>query len=277
MVVTGSHVNRISKIDGGKAHPSIDELEVPVAGNEYAAARCPDIVGRHPDPLVVTRRPVSRPPGVTSVAVFPAAVHPEVLVGRGGTGRSSLQALRRLGQVFDLIVLGRSPEPRRPLMSVGNVLPIAGNPAPVRRRDSVDSGDPNEVFALVVPGPVPGDPDCVCRRFQLRRQFLHGRGRRLGHDESGLRIEVDRFRKRFVDGTTQQVFHVAFLDRLKRPYRRLSGDTTPSRKRDSRRHEQGHEGRFPRSNRHVSLRRKNGAVTHIRSVCRHHEQRACQP
>ena len=68
------------------------------------------------------------------------------------------------------------------------------------------AGDPDEIVAVVVPGPVAGDPGVIPLRFFGGRHFLDRFWRFFGHHLARLRIVGNHFGKGLVDGALRQYF-----------------------------------------------------------------------
>ena len=94
-------------------------------------------------------------------------------------------------------------------MTALGLRPVSGNPPLTGRNDSPDTADPVEILALIVPGPVAGNPLHVFTfRRVFRRDFLNRLGRPLRHDQSGRGIRIVLFGERLVDRTASEYLHV---------------------------------------------------------------------
>src|SRR6185503_15181124 len=72
------------------------------------------------------------------------------------------------------------PETRCPLPILCRFLPVTRHPVLAGRRSPPGTADPEEVLALVVPGPVAANPIHIPLRFLLGRHLIERRGRSFG-------------------------------------------------------------------------------------------------
>lgn len=93
-VKPGREVNRLVKIDRRKQHPAPRDRIVPISFDVDITTRCPNVVGRNPDPADLMRCPETGAPNVALAAPNPTAGHPGVFIRRGRTRRTPLDALR---------------------------------------------------------------------------------------------------------------------------------------------------------------------------------------
>src|SRR5262249_42274497 len=150
----------------------------------HVAARCPAIMGRHPDVTRLNAGPVTGAPGVAVAAPHPDAGDVEAIRRRRRARWSDFGRSRGSRQVRDgglaTIVRRRGPVTGPPLPARAGLAPVAGAPALAGRRRSPDTADPQEVAALVVPGPVAADPGRPLRLVVWGQLVEWLRGR-LGH------------------------------------------------------------------------------------------------
>src|SRR5262245_10362582 len=127
------------------------ERLVPIALHENAAGGAPDIMGRHPDPFGMQSHPEARPPEITSFAIDPATRHISIVDVWGWRGRSVVGRWRRRRQVLHLLHLGIRPESGNPLPTIGDLLPVAGQPDFARRKIAPAATHPEKIVLLVIP------------------------------------------------------------------------------------------------------------------------------
>src|SRR5262249_50878222 len=158
---------------GREEQPAAVDGIVPIAVDEDVTARRPDVIRGYPRPVVPRCRPVTGAPGVAAVVPDPCSGDPR-LVWRGSLDTGALvDRLGWLGQVLDLIRLGVGPIAADPLVPVVRAIPIPRNPLAAGGQRAPHAAHPQEVIAIVIPGPVSRDPGHVgARRFLIRRNFL---------------------------------------------------------------------------------------------------------
>src|SRR5262249_29314219 len=177
----------------------------PVAVNEDVPGRRPLIVGRDPDPVRVGGRPETGPPDVANFPPDPAAGDPDLVLRGGLGGRPGLQGLRRRRQVLDLGYFRRGPIPRDPLVTLVSLVPIPGYPGLVGWDGSPEPAPPEKLFALVVPGPVAGNPgNVVALRLLIWGDFFNRFGGSFRGNGTRLRVEDGRLTEGLMDGPAGQ-------------------------------------------------------------------------
>ena len=110
--------------------------------------------------------------------------------------------------------------------------PIAGHPLPAGWNHAPKPADPNEIFAVDVPGGIARNPGELVTNNRLFGGQLFNRRGWIGFDERAWsRIEHDRFRERFVNRPAGQHFD---LGRLRRIVLRLRARRLPTEDRRNR-------------------------------------------
>src|SRR5260370_42308567 len=133
------------------------EVMNPEAIDKHKARGSPDIRGGGPQPAGPKRRPESRSPEVTILLINPASGHITAIVVR-----SRWQSFRdRLGRGWKYLffALGlHSPVAGHPLPAFLLLLPVTGDPVAAGEADPPDAAHPEKIIAVVIKGPVAGNP-----------------------------------------------------------------------------------------------------------------------
>jgi hypothetical protein len=187
------------KADGGEQHAPPRQAVIPVAIDKHGTAGRPHRSLRHPEPIVVTHRPIARTPLVIIVVVNPVPGHPKMVVSWLRADRSAFEAFGRVGLISQFLLGLRHPESGHPLIPACDFRPITGQPALSHRSTPPQTADPEEFFLIVIPGPIAGNPfDVVSVRHRVRRNLVDRFRRLLNDDESGSGIGVVHFREGFM-------------------------------------------------------------------------------
>src|SRR5581483_521315 len=111
-------------------------------------------------------------------------------------GRSGFRRRGRLGEVGDFLgrfLLGRDrPETGHPLPALASLTPVARHPLLAWWRRTPGTTDPEEIVAILVPGPVAADPHDIAFRLLRRRHFLQRHGRLFRNGLGWLGISYQR-------------------------------------------------------------------------------------
>ena len=192
---------------------------VPISCHEQAAAGRPHPMSGHPDPVLLIRMPIAGPPAIADVVPHPTSRHPKVTVVGRRRIRTRLQRFWRCEAVRQLILLVRNPQAGDPLPVAVRIRvhPIARNPTQPRRQLAPDAANPQEIVAIVVPGPVPWNPDDVVPfRFEVGSDFRDVFRRLSWNGQPCFGILRERFGECFVNRTASQDFDVILRQRLAR-------------------------------------------------------------
>src|SRR5262249_4903723 len=93
-----------------------------------------------------------------------------------------------------------------PLVTLVGLVPIPGHPGLVGRDGPPKPAHPDEIRALVVPGPIAGNPgNVVALRLLIRGDFFNGLGWCLRGDGTRLRVEDGRLTEGLVDRPAGQL------------------------------------------------------------------------
>ena len=224
-------VDRLREINGSEQQTAAGDGVVPVAVHEAVAARSPAVLCGNPHEIVLGRDPVAGSPGVACLLPGPDAGDPHLIRFGGLGGGAGFEAVRRFGEIlFGEIRRGAetvrldcdlgfetSPVTGDPLKAFpfGGLSPVAGDPFSSFGDITVETADPEEVGAFIVPSPVAGDPgDIGPGRRLVGRNFFNGLGGLPGNHDAGRRVGDDRSGEGFVDRSATHHFD-AVLIRLK--------------------------------------------------------------
>ena len=201
----GNHGRR--KIDWGVELPSQGKPVIPVPPHKDHTSWCPDIMIRYPGAVRTKTSPVSGSPE-PAAPVDPATGNPEVIL-RGGRGTgATFKTLRWLLLVLDLALDRCLPESRNPLETASVLMPVARHPAMSLGWITPDATDPNVILSIIIPTPIPRNPDDISLLGLVLRGFFRNRlGRGLGNNDPGLGILVHLLRKCLVKRSTCQDLH----------------------------------------------------------------------
>src|SRR5438132_13198391 len=97
--------------------------------------------------------PKSRPPHVSVILVNPAAGHIRGRRSGGRRGRPLVEGGGRRRHDLQVGLAAGQPQPRNPLPTALNLLPVAGNPLPIGRNRPPNPAYPNEIGLVWVPRP----------------------------------------------------------------------------------------------------------------------------
>jgi hypothetical protein len=234
VIVAGIHVNLVMKVDGREQQPAAGDAVIPVSVDIEATGGRPNVPRGNPNPVLASGTPIARPPAIVTRVEYPATGQPKMVIRRRLAIGSRVQALRRSRQIVQLFGGLARPETGNPLRTAFGFRPISGNPSLIRRNDSPDTANPIEILALIVPGPVAGNPLHIFTfRYVFRRDFLNRLGRPLRHDHSGRGIRIVLFGERLVDRTASEHLHVfTFTGVCRRRCDDLLGGDPLRRRRD---------------------------------------------
>ncbi len=211
IVVPGTQIDRTAEIHRREQESAARQRVVPVAGYVDAAARCPDVAGTDPHPVLPVRMPVTGAPAIAADVhrQLPVTGNPEVVIGRRRTGGTCLQTLGRCLGVVELRNGGRTPETGNPLIARLGCLPVTRYPLPVRRHPPPYATDPYVTVQVAVPEPVSGNPRHVLAfGFPVGRHLVNRVRRRLGRDHARFRVGTRLLRIRLVYRPSRQDVHV---------------------------------------------------------------------
>jgi hypothetical protein len=199
----------VMKADGCEQQSAAGDAVIPVSVDIEATGWRPNVPRGNPDPVLASGTPITGPPTIATRVKYPAAGQPEMVIRRRLAIGSRFQALRWSRQIVQLFGGLARPETGNPLVTALGLHPVSGNPPLTGRNDSPDTANPVEIFAIIVPGPVAGNPLHVFTfRCVFRRDFLNRLGRPLRHNQSGRGSRIVLFGERLVDRTASEHLHV---------------------------------------------------------------------
>src|SRR3989304_248101 len=197
-----------TEINGREHDAATLNRVVVVAVDEDVAAGGPHVMIWHPIPVLMPWRPISRAPCVAVLLPNPTPWQPNIAGGSRGNVRTDLDRRRRRGQIVNLAGLGVGPVSGSPLSTLLGLTPIPRHPLATWRQGAPDAADPQELFALVLPTPVAGNPGHVgSHRPLVRCELLDWVRRRIGGHDARLWIERDCLGKCFVQRPAREDFH----------------------------------------------------------------------
>ena len=130
-----------------------------------------------------------------------------MVLGRLSNGWALLQCFGRCWQDLNFVcVHGLRPETGDPLNATVDFDPFTRSPCATIWLLAPNAADPNEVAAVLVPGPIAGDPNGGRIRINFGRKFFDRLGRSFWYDGARRNIQLEGLGEGLVDWATQQGF-----------------------------------------------------------------------
>ena len=157
-MVMRHQVNGLYESNRCERHTTVFNHPIPEPGTINISARCPNISGRNPNPILCERLPKSWSPLVNLILIDPASGNVEMIVTRRGCRRTQVQGIWWFWQVRQYFDFGSGPESIHPSVARADVFPITGNPTLPGRRIAPQAAYPDELSRRFIPTPVARDP-----------------------------------------------------------------------------------------------------------------------
>src|SRR5437870_6869733 len=168
-------------------------------------------MGGYPDPARPVVAPEARPPGIARFPINPVPRNEAAGRRRRGHRGTRIDRVRRRRIICQLLLVALRPESGNPLPATIDRGPTPRYPLPARWRQPPEAAHPQEIVAIIIPGPVAWNPLNVSLGFLVGGHLIQKRRRLFGDDGSRLRGSADRLRISLMNGTSGQDFYAFIL------------------------------------------------------------------